>query len=316
MSLGLCAAMLAGSAAQAQTPPVKDPVALYAKGKAAVEKGDFQGALAALEPSYAALPSPNTLLLVAHAKRGLGRKVDAAREYERVAADADAKIKAGEARYQATLQEAKKWIETLATELGQVNLRIAHAPDSATVSINGEKVKALRDGEHLTVSTFWVLPGHVEIKVEGEGKTKDASADVTAGGKADLNIDLAPPPVAPVPKAPTPEPDTGSKKIPMGFWIAGGAGVAGLAVFGIFGAMAKSDYDELQTCSPRCAESERSTADSGKTKQTVANIGLVVGGVGLATAAGILLFAPKKPSNQPTVGMSLGPGAVTVQGRF
>lgn len=317
LSLGLCATMFVSAPSMAQTPAAgKDPVALYAKGKIAIEKGDFQGALASLEPSYAALASPNTLLLVAHAKRGLGRKIDAVKDYEHVEADADVKIKAGETRYNATQQEARKWIETLSGELARVSAKIEHGSDSAVVRLNGEVVKAqVEAAGTLVVSATWVIPGHVELRVDAAGKTKTASADVTAGGKSSLVLDLADKPKAP-PPPPPPVPVKVSKGIPLGAWIAGGVGVAGLATFGVFAAMAKSDYDQLQTCSPRCPDSDRSTADSGKTKQTVANIGLVVGGVGVATAVGIILFAPKKSSSDPSVGLRMGPGAFVMHGRF
>jgi hypothetical protein len=302
-----------------QTPPVKDPVGLYAKGKAAVEKGDFQGALAALEPSYAALPSPNTLLLVAHAKRGLGKKLDAIRDYEHVASDADLKIRAGEARYEPTFGEARKWIDTLAMELTQVGGRVLHAPASATVSLNGEKVKAERDAtDTLVVAPVWMNPGSVVLRAEVGGTTREAKADAKAGSKPILSLDFvqsATPPVASAPVA-APEPAKSSRSIPVTAWIAGGVGVAGFAMFGIFGALAKSDYDSLQDCSPRCPESQRSTADSGKTKQTVANVGLVVGGVGVLTAVGLVLFAPKKEPAAPAVGLAVGPGSVTLRGSF
>lgn len=318
-SLSMLGAVCAAPAT-AWGQPAKDAVALYSKGKAAVEKGDFQGALAALEPSYSALPSPNTLLLVAHAKRGLGRKLDAVKDYEHVVADAEIKVKAGEARYAPTLEEGRKWIDTLAAELVRASARVTHAPDTATVKLNSETVKPEREGaDTLVVSGVWLNPGPIVLVVEAAGKSREAKAEGKAGGKPVLTLDFTEgdaPAVASGPAAPADAPKS-SSRIPVTAWIAGGVGVAGFAAFGIFGAMAKSDYDSLQSCSPRCPETERGTADSGKTKQTVANIGLVVGGVGVLTAVGLVLFAPKKKEpSSPTVGLAVGPGALTVRGTF
>jgi hypothetical protein len=310
VALGVC-----GSGLQAQTPP-KDPVALYAKGKAAIEKGDFQTALANLQPSYEALPSPNTLLLVAHARLGLGKKLEAVRDYEKCAADAAQKVEAGEQRFSATLQEARKWVEQLAAELAKVTVEVSRAPEQVQVFINGEAVKLERAGDKLVSQATWVMPGQLEVRVDAQGGGKNVSQGVVAGTKPVIAIELAPAAAVPEPTQSAPTQPPSSRPVPMGVWVAGGLGVAGLATFGIFGMMARSDYDALQSCSPRCPETERSTADAGKTKQTVANVGLVVGGLGLATAAGLFLLRPSKQTEAASVGLVVAPGAVGLRGSF
>lgn len=298
----------------------KDPAALYARGRSAVERGDYQAALADLEPSFEALPSPNTQLLIAHAKRGLGRTTEAIRDYERCIAAADAKVTAGESRYQQTSQEARKWLDTLAAELANVSVRVTHAPDLAVVRINGEAAQSTREQGWLSVTGYWIYPGKVTVRVEAAGRSKEATVDLSRGAKQTVTLDFepvqeAPPaPTSAAPPSPTTPPSSGGP--PVSVWIAGGVGIAGLAMFGVFGSMAKGKYDDLQTCSPNCPESERSVADSGKSYQTIANVGLVVGVLGLATAGGILVFAPKKQPPSQSVGLAVGPGNVSVLGKF
>ena len=69
--------------------------------------------------------------------------------------------------------------------------------------------------------------------------------------------------------------------------------MTGLALFGIFGAMSSSTASDLEACAPRCASSLREDADGAKTQQTVANVSLVVGAVGLASAAVLWIVWPE-----------------------
>ncbi len=305
-------------------PAANDATALFLKGRKAVEQGNYKEAIEDLRASYASLPSPNTLLLIAHAERGLGNRVRAMKLYEQVEQEASSKVAAGEKRYEVTVVEARKESGNLAKDLGIVVIRITRAPEGLTVKLNGTLIELARQGDTAAAEKVWVEPGELAVHVEADGKSFDAKEAINRESKKELTFDfvkntggdVAPAPVV----APTPEPalDEGKKggSIPMATWIAGGVGVAGLATFAIFGAMAKSKYDDLQSCAPRCDESHRDTADSGKSQQTIANIGLVVGGLGLATAAGFLVF--KKPDKQSstTVGLGVGPGSIQVVGVY
>lgn len=303
-------------------PAANDATALFLKGRKAVEQGDYKGALEDLRTSYAALPSPNTLLLIAHAERGLGHRVTAMKLYEQVEREASAKVQAGEKRYEVTVVEARKEIENLSRDLGSLSLRITHAPSGIEVKVNGEPVEVSVADATASAPKLWVEPGELTIAVRAGDKSFEFTGAANRGAPKELAFDFAEktrkaeaPKPAPVPPA-EPPPSDGKRTIPMTTWIAGGVGVAGLATFAIFGSMAKSKYDDLQSCSPRCDDSKRDTADSGKTQQTIANIGLVVGGIGLATAAGFLVFKKPEKQSPATVGLGVGPGAVQLYGTY
>jgi hypothetical protein len=114
-----------------------------------------------------------------------------------------------------------------------------------------------------------------------------------------------------------------SSGVPLRTWayVAGGVGVAGLATFGIFGAMSNSAYNSLDSSCPNhaCPPGKQSDVDAGKRDQTIANVGLVVGVVGLG--AGVTLFIVSGHGKQEKAGseamrVAVGPGSVGVDGRF
>jgi len=302
-------------------PAANDATALFLKGRKAVEQGDYKAALEDLRTSYAALPSPNTLLLIAHAERGLGHRVAAMKLYEQVEREASAKVQAGEKRYEVTVVEARKEMESVSRDLGSLSLRITRAPAGLEVKVNGELVELAASDGTATAPKLWVEPGELTIVASAGDKSFEFTGAANRGAQKELSFDFVakttreapkPAPVAPAP----PPASEGKRSIPVATWIAGGVGVAGLATFAVFGSMAKGKYDDLQSCSPRCDDSKRDLADSGKTQQTIANIGLVVGGIGLATAAGFLVLKKPEKQSPATVGLAAGPGSIQLYGSY
>jgi hypothetical protein len=97
-----------------------------------------------------------------------------------------------------------------------------------------------------------------------------------------------------------------------GFVVAG-VGVVGLAAFGIAGSMAKSEFDRLEDeCGgERCSDPKYAdNVDSGKRLQTIANIGLIVGAVGLV-AGGTMIFLGG-PKQREGAGLLVEPGGFAV----
>ena len=99
----------------------------------------------------------------------------------------------------------------------------------------------------------------------------------------------------------------------LGFGVAG-AGVAGMAVFGIAGAVAESKYTALEKeCGgARCADQRYgSVVDTGRTLDTVATTGLVAGVAGMVIGGALILIGA--PSKAPSAAAALkvsprGPG--------
>jgi hypothetical protein len=102
-------------------------------------------------------------------------------------------------------------------------------------------------------------------------------------------------------------------------YVSGGIGVLGLASFGIFGLLNHSQYGDLDDeCSGGvCPGSIRQDAVRGHRYQTIANIGLLVGVVGIGTGLG-LYFMDDGAENerQASTQVRLGLGSVTVKGSF
>jgi hypothetical protein len=109
---------------------------------------------------------------------------------------------------------------------------------------------------------------------------------------------------------------------------AASVGAASMIAFAIFGSLTSSEYTRLQDLCPdnNCPPSQSSEADKGHTYQTVANVTLVVGAVGLAAGIGLIIWdvadgddeaegeEPPPESTTPTV--AVGPGSIVVSGKF
>jgi hypothetical protein len=80
--------------------------------------------------------------------------------------------------------------------------------------------------------------------------------------------------------------------------------------------MTSSKYSSLQHSCPQnhCSPDQRDDIDTGKTYQTVANVGLGVGIAGIAT--GVTLFILSSGHEDADVHVGLGLGSAQVNGRF
>ena len=82
-------------------------------------------------------------------------------------------------------------------------------------------------------------------------------------------------------------------------WIAWGVGVAGFATFAIFGSMAESAADDLDACRPLCPQSLKDRADGGERDETIANVGLVVGALGIVGGGVAWIVSAAAGSDDP-----------------
>lgn len=167
------------------------------------------------------------------------------------------------------------------------------------VLVDGRLLAATLDGKALPVDpglrTFRFEPAAgqaVEERVlirEGE---KNRAITVTLGapaaGAPAARRPLASPPLAP--PAATPLAPPADPAIPPLAWVAGGVGVAGLAVFAVAGAVSlDAEADLRATCAPRCAADD---VRAIRVQHAVADIGLGVGVVALGAAAWLYLTRP------------------------
>jgi hypothetical protein len=311
-------ALAAGVLPGAATPVQREQAqSRFLRGKDFLAKKRYDEALAEFRASHEIVASPNTLLEIARCLRQQGRTVAAYAELGR--AQVEAKELVGQDnRYQRAYDAAAAERSDLEPQLGFVTMTIVNATDQSRVTVGGEEIRRAAWGEPAPVAA-----GGTEIVVETPGSPPvKRSVTLAAGQKTQVTIDAhpaeAPQPAAPEPTPePQPEQASGTKSARTWAYVAGGVGVAGLVTFGIAGAMAKSTYDDLaSTCNGACPPSKNDEIASGKTQQTIANVGLAVGIVGLATGAALFFFVKPKSASASSTALVAGPGWMGMRGSW
>ncbi|MEM1031697.1 MAG: hypothetical protein AAF928_07430 [Myxococcota bacterium] len=297
----------------------------YKAGISLFERKDFTGALAQFRSSYGEVRSPNSRLMVVRSLFELGRYEAAYREAMVLEEEAKNAAAKSPQKYEAAVTAA-------ATELSAVKKKLAfvvvQAPAGATVTLNGDALPAARWGEAIIVA-----PGPVEVRMSraapGVAPVTE-SADAKAGQTVTLTLSAAETP-PPAPKTPVGS-ETATVAVDDGYAgpdrismavVAGSVGVLGMATFGIFGALANGQFSRLEDLcdGTSCPERLEEEAEAGQRYQTAANVSVVVGALGLAGGAGLVLWEVLEPEAAAPRGdralhWSVGPGSVSVSGRF
>ncbi len=148
---------------------------------------------------------------------------------------------------------------------------------------------------------------------------------LVAGATSDIDLKLVPRAEEPAPAPPAPAPVAKVEAapqpsaVPLRTWayVAGGVGGAGLVTFAIFGAMTSSKYSTLESSCPTRHSCNQDDIDAGKRFQTIANVGLVVGivGVGVGTTL-FFLSSGQKHEAASALRVRLGVGSAALSGRF
>jgi hypothetical protein len=302
----------------------------FTKGKEAFDAKKYEEALTALRASYDVVASPNSRILIAQCLEALGKPVEAFAEAEAVATQAQAAA-AADPKYEETAKAAGALRDALRNKVGLVTVRVTGTPAAgAALSVEGRDIP--RDQWEKPIA---VTPGTVTVTLTGAPSQQVA---VAAGAEASVELGAAPPPPPPPPPD---EVEVSSSdnwfmqnRLPIGI-AAGGVGVAGMLLFGIFGGMASSTYSDLEDQCPGgvCSPDLESDADSGRTYQTVANVSLVIGIVGVAAGAGLIVWDLVDPATTGDEGgeadgsteqataivrpqLVVGPGAIGLRGSF
>ncbi|WP_437486976.1 tetratricopeptide repeat protein [Sorangium sp. So ce1014] len=327
----LCLCTLPGPAAgadDAAATPAPDAVekaqSLFKKGAALYESKRYALALEQFRASYAAVASPNSRLYIARCLADLGEHAEAYLEFDQVAAEAASRAKA-EPRYVQTEQTAQLERDDLARKIALVTVTVAHPEAATSLAIAGKDVPRERWGK-----PFPIKPGKTEVVLRtrttsipqtlelsaGEAKTVALDADQTDPGGAPVLLDEG---------AGLPESEAPSARAHLRpyAYAAGGVGVAGLAVFTVAGLMANSTYGDLaETCRGPCPVDRKDDVDAGKAQKTVANVGVVVGAIGLVAGTTLLVLSftggsAGEPQRTPaSTQLLVGPGFAGLRGTF
>lgn len=276
------------------------------------EAKDYGAALELARMALEVSGSPNARLYVARSLRELGRLTEAHDEMSLTLRDATERAQA-ENKYVPTRDAAAAELALLQRKIGRVIVALADPPPGAKVTVNDEAIEPERLGQPMAV-----MPGKIRVRASAEGSAPiERSLEVAAGetktlalafGDADAASTAPGDAPAPEPRA-EPAPSGGTLRT-VGF-VTAGVGLAGLAAFGIAGSMAKGEFDTLEDeCgSQRCSDPKYAdTVDRGKRMQTIANIGLVVGAVGLVAGGTMILLGG--PQQKEGAGLLLTPGGL------
>ena len=275
--------------------------AKFLKGKELFGQKKYAEALEQFRASMDIVASPNARLYAARALRESGKLVEAYVEFDRTAVEAN-ELAPQDPRYAKAGESATMERKALEPKLGFVTIVIEHPAANTKLTVGGQEVSRAGWNEPAPV-----MPGTTEIAVTSPGRAPiNKSVTLTAGERQTLTIDAAadkdatekppPPPPAPPPKTESSDGDG----LRTAAFVAGGVGVAGLLTFGVFGSMSNGKYHDLQTAcgAGPCPSSRADDIDAGKRDQRIANVGLVIGVLGVG--AGATLFYLSTRSKTPT----------------
>lgn len=278
--------------------------ALFRDAKDLVKSGEYDAACPKFAESQRLDPQLGTLLHLATCHEQQGKTASAWAEYSEAAERAQAK---GDPRAEIAGERA----DALEAQLMRLRIVLAQPADELEIEVDG-----LRIGSETLASAFPVDPGEHAIVVRRPGgDTWQQRVSVPTGpGVHEVRV-----PLVTIASAGSTSDDDGAAMRTAG-WIAGGVGVAGLAVMTIFGILAATQASSADDeCDGRfCSQAGLDGHADAHTSATVSTIGLVVGVVGIATGTVLLLVAPSPNDDQAAywMGPSLGPGGGMLRAGF
>ena len=263
--------------------------------------------------------SPNARLYTGHCLQQLGKYVEAHRAFTAVVKQTTQR---GDTKYETTREAALAQLGLLEPRIAKIVVSLADVPSGLAVTLDGTALEEKDLGSPIVVE-----PGlH---KIEGRAtEMAPVSRDVNVDAGESKTTILA---FKKLETAPAPEPApkvevSTSKPFPtrtVGF-VVGGVGVAGMAVFTVAGLMAKSTFNRMNdVCGTAgCSEpAQLGDIDKGRSQQTLANVGLVVGLVGLTAGATLVILGGRQQGNDPSSTVAIsgtpgGGGAISYMGKF
>jgi hypothetical protein len=303
------------SAARASGPDAAHD--LFDRGVAWMQAGRFDEACPALEESHKLDSRPGTLFALADCEAKRGRLATAVQRYDQYLA------------YYATLPPDKQRVHADRVKLAR-NARAALAPDVPEVTVTLSPAApphtlVTRDGAALSEASLGTPlaldPGeHVFTTQAPGGPVSEKRVTVGKAEKRVMVLEVAepsPPPLAARSAAVPPpsvspegtEPRRGPSTRRMAAYVTGGAGIVGLALGVVAGAVALAKSGVVDAnCGvggnpTACTPTGKMAADELKASGVASTIGFVVGGA--AAVAGVVLFVtepkpkPVAPAGSP-----------------
>ncbi len=282
----------------------------FSQGLKLYKDGDFDAALVQFERAYAIKPNFKVLYNIAQCDFELHQYVEARDTLTRYLKDGEGLLDA----------ERKTAVEN---DLGELQHRIAHVSlavnvTGATVYVDGKKAGTTPLGAALDVNE-----GQRTLSVETADRgTKQRIVRVAGGEEQAVSLEFAAPSATTSAAAAHPErgptPRTTASGLGTGFWVTGGMALAlgvGAGATGYFALKAKDDHDkDLQ----RFGVSKSRLDDSRNKAKTFALASDILAGSAIVCAgiATVLLVTHDSGGGAETVSLGVGPGNVSLSGRF
>lgn len=309
-------AVAAGAMPVDATPVQREQAqARFQRARDLMAKKQYEQALVEFRASHDIVASPNTRLEIARCLHLMGRLVAAYAELGRTAIEAR-ELTAQDNRYKRTGDAATSERSEIEPQLGFVALTIENPAEGTRVVVGGEELRRAAWAEPAPVA-----PGAADVVVETPGHAPvKRTVSLAAGQRTSLTIDAQSGEVAQAAQPAPPPPATQQPKnlaaVRPWAYVAGGVGAAGLLTFAIGGAMAKSTYDDLNSAcgGGPCPPSKTGEISSGKTQETIANVGLVVGAVGAVAGVTLYVMSLSKSTPSSNAAIVVSPGWIGVRG--
>ncbi len=279
----------------------------FAAAQNLYDEKSYERALAQFEKLAAETASPNAELYVARCLRELGRFPQAYEQMRVALRDASAKADQ-DPRYERTRDAAAAELATLEAKIAKVVIAVADPPSGLAVTLNGAPLPADKLGV-----PFATAPGEGVIVARAPGK-KDVETRVAlrAGESRTVALSFHDVEIATKPNAPAPLPvaaaKTGGGARFAGYFVVG-VGVAGFATFAGAGIVSNNKYAALkQDCADGSCPTRASQIQSGKSFDTIADVGLGVGIAGVLVGTAMIAFGGPKEAAPSGSAWSLTPG--------
>ncbi len=313
VTLGAANAAAIGVAPGAATPVQREQAqARFLRGKQLYDRRHYAEALGEFRAAIDIVASPNARLYVARCLRETGQLVDAYAEFGRTAVEAREHV-TEDPRYGRTGESAAVERDALAAKLGFLTIHVSRAADTTTLHVGDDEIGRAAWGEATPV-----VPGTTTITVQTPPRDPVRQVVTAAAGqKLTLELDAEAGVAEEIVATSSPGPTPADHGLRPWAYVAGGVGAFGLVTFAVAGLLSNSAYGDLSSQCPSsaCPASKSGEISSGRTEQMVANVGLVVGVLGVA--AGVTIFAISAPPKASTTARLVWTGSsFLVRGTF
>jgi len=288
------------------------------QGLEAYDAGNYEEAADKLWSAFQVVKVPTVALHAARAFAAVGKLVEASELYlQATRLEASGEFQAEQERAQ---QDAARERAELMPRIPKLVVELEGAePKEVTATVDGKQVTV-----SLLLAGYVVNPG--TRRVEGKRGEESVVAQVVLAEGERKSVPLrfaAPTPAAAVDTAPSrpaeaDAPADGSLQRTFG-WVGLGVGGAGLlfgTVTGVMVLSSQAGLDDDGCVDHVCRDEQQDDVDSYNSMRTLSTVGFVVGFVGAAAGATLLLTAPDPGPPGPEVQAWVGVGAAGVRGRF